>query len=87
MMKKTVQSTIRPQAVEIDEYSVWVADDIREITVKDEEGQEHVEYEYELTQLTKDEYILKLHEDQQQTKTENELAMADLAMTMFGGGF
>lgn len=86
MMKK-VQSTVKPEPIEIDEYSVWIAEDIQEKSIVDEEGQEHVEYEYELTQLTKDEYILKLHEDQQQTKTENELAMADLAMTMFGGGF
>ena len=86
MMKK-VRSTVKPQAVDIDEFSVWIAENIQEVTVKDEEGNSHIEYEYELTQLTKDEYILKLHEDQQQTKTENDLAMADLAMAMFGGGF
>lgn len=84
---KKVRSTVKPQAVEIDEFSVWIAENIQEVTVKDEEGKEHIEYEYELSQSSKDEYILKLHDDQQQTKTENELAMADLAMTMFGGGF
>lgn len=86
MMKK-VQSTVKPQPVEIDEFSVWIAENIQEVTVKDEEGKEYIEYEYELSQLSKDEYILKLHEVQHQTKTENELAMADLAMAMFGGGF
>lgn len=84
---KKVRSTVKPQAVEIDEFSVWVVENIQEVIVKDEEGNSHIEYEYELTQLTKDEYILQLHEDQQQTKTENELAMADLAMAMFGGEF
>ena len=84
MMKK-VQSTVKPQAVEIDEFSVWIAENIQEVTVKDEEGKEHIEYEYELSQLTKDEYILELHDAQRRTKTENELALAELAEVILGG--
>lgn len=86
MMKK-VRSTVKPQPIEIDEFSVWIAENIQEVTVKDEEGKEHIEYEYELSQLTKDEYILQLHDDQRQAKLENDLAIADLAETLFGGGF
>ena len=85
-MTKKVQSTVKPEPIEIDEYSVWVAENIQEVTVKDEEGQEHIEYEYELSQLTKDEYILKLHGAQEQLKVENDLALADLAETLLGGG-
>ena len=86
-MTKKVQSTIKPEPVEIDEYSVWLSTNIQEVTMTDEEGQEYTEYEYDLTQVSKDEYILQLHDDQRQVKLENDLAIADLAETLFGGGF
>ena len=85
-MTKKVQSTVKPQAVEIDEFSVWIAENIQEITIQDEEGKEHIEYEYELSQLTKDEYILGLHDAQELSKTQNELALAELA-ELLGGMF
>ena len=85
-MTKKVQSTVKPQAVEIDEFSVWIAENIQEVTVKDEEGKEHIEYEYELSQLTKDEYILKLHDAQELNKIQSELALAELA-ELLGGMF
>ena len=84
-MTKKVQSTVKPQAVEIDEFSVWIAENIQEVTVKDEEGKEHTEYEYELSQLTKDEYILELHDTQEQLKVESDLALAELASVILGG--
>ena len=49
------QSTIKPNAIEIDEYSVWVAENITEITKEND-----VLYEYDLVQYTKDEYILQI---------------------------
>ena len=85
-MTKKVQSTVKPQAVEIDEFSVWIAENIQEVTVKDEEGKEHIEYEYELSQLTKDEYILELHDAQELNKLQSELALAELA-ELLGGMF
>lgn len=84
---KKVQSAVRPEAVEIDEYSVWIAENIEEITVSDEEGNEYVEYEFELTKKSKDDYIKELHEVQERMKVENDLALADLAETLLGGGF
>lgn len=84
-MTKKVQSTVKPQPIEIDEFSVWIAENIQEVTVKDEEGKEHIEYEYELSQLTKDEYILELHDAQELSKTQNELALAELASVILGG--
>ena len=77
-MTKKVQSTVKPQPVEIDEFSVWIAKNIQEVTVKDEEGKEHIEYEYELSQLSKDEYILGLHDTQELNKNQSELALAEL---------
>ena len=85
-MTKKVRSTVKPQAVEIDEYSVWVAENIQEVPVKDEEGKEHIEYEYELSQLAKDEYILELHDAQELNKIQSELALAELA-ELLGGMF
>ena len=85
-MTKKVQSTVKPQPVEIDEFSVWIAENIQEVTVKDEEGKEHIEYEYELSQLTKDEYILELHDTQELSKIQSELALAELA-ELLGGMF
>ena len=84
-MTKKVRSTVKPQPVEIDEFSVWIAENIQEVTVKDEEGNSHIEYEYELTQLTKDEYILELHDTQEQLKVESDLARAELASVILGG--
>ena len=43
-----VRSTVKPDAVKIDEYSVWIAEDIR---------QDGSEWVYTLTQYEKDEYI------------------------------
>ena len=85
-MTKKVQSTVKPEPIEFDEYSVWVAENIQEVTVKDEEGKEYIEYEYELSQLSKDEYILELHDAQELSKTQSELALAELA-ELLGGMF
>ena len=85
-MTKKVQSTAKPQAIEIDEFSVWIAENIQEVTVKDEEGKEHIEYEYELSKLAKDEYILGLHDAQELNKIQSELALAELA-ELLGGMF
>ena len=85
-MTKKVQSPATPQAIEIDEFSVWIAENIQEVTVKDEEGKEYIEYEYELSQLTKDEYILELHDAQELNKIQSELALAELA-ELLGGMF
>lgn len=83
---KKVQSTVRPSPVEIDDYSVWIAENIQEVEVENEEGTESI-FEYDLIQKTKDEYIVELNEQQMQIKVENDLAIADLAETLLGGGF
>lgn len=81
-----VQSTIKPKETEIDEYSVWVNEDVREITVTDENGS-HTEYEYNQTQYGKDEYILILSENNKNFEnmlTDTQLALCDVYEMMEG---
>ena len=83
---KNVQSAIKPNETEIDEYSVWVSTDIQEITITDENG-EHTEYEFNQIQYSKDEYIRLMSE--QSKALENELTDTQLALCdifeMIGG--
>lgn len=53
-----VTSTVKPEATTIDQYSVWVAENIveKQVSMMDSE-ESHTEYEYDLTQYDKDEYI------------------------------
>jgi len=69
-----VRSTVKPESTVIDEYSVWIANSIEEVSVEDENKTSHTEYEYELLQYTKDEYI-KLMSDQ---NYETQLALVEL---------
>ena len=53
-----VRSTIKPEKMVIDEYSVWISENINKIEVESEDSNEKIEmYEYDLIQYTKDEYI------------------------------
>ena len=83
---KNVQSTIKPNETEIDAYSVWVNEDISEITVADENG-EHTEYQFNQKQYGKDEYIKLMSE--QNKSLENELTDTQIALCdiyeMIGG--
>ena len=74
----TVKSAVKPDTVKIDEYSVWVAEDIRD---------EGSVWAYTLTQYEKDEYIKLMDEksaalDAQLTDTQ--LALCDV-YEMMGG--
>lgn len=83
---KNVQSTIKPKETEIDEYSVWVNENIREIEVTDENGA-HTEYEYDQIQYSKDEYILLLSEENKNLEnmlTDTQLALCDVYEMMEG---
>lgn len=73
------KSTIKPNAIEIDEYSVWVAENITEITKEND-----VLYEYDLVQYTKDEYI-KLLVERDLTKADAILDLSTLVAELIGG--
>ncbi len=83
---KNVQSGVKPKETEIDEYSVWVNENIREIEVTDENGA-HTEYEYDQIQYSKDEYILLLSEENKNLEnmlTDTQLALCDVYEMMEG---
>lgn len=73
------QSTIKPNAIEIDGYSVWVAENITEITKEND-----VLYEYDLVQYTKDEYI-KLLVERDLTKADAILDLSTIVAELTGG--
>lgn len=74
-----VQSTIKPEALEIDENSVWVAENIKVVSNTDFEG-----FEYDLTQYTKDEYIQSLDE-RDKMKSDALLELSEMVATLAGG--
>lgn len=56
----TVQSTVRPDPLVIDDFSIWKNSNIKEISVSGSmTGDEHTEYQYECTQYSKDEFIMQ----------------------------
>lgn len=72
-----VRSTVKPDEVEIDEYSVWVNNDIKEIVVQLED-KSHTEYEFNQLRYTKDEYIKMI--DERITTLESQLTDTQLAL-------
>lgn len=73
----TVRSTVKPDKIEIDEYSVWVNSDIKEIEVQSE-YETHTEYEFNQIRYTKDEYIKLI--DERNTTLESQLTDTQLAL-------
>lgn len=74
-----VRSTIKPESMVIDEYSVWIHEDIQEIEVSNEQNDEsetktHIEYEYTMIQYDKNEYIM----NQAQQITDTEMALCEI---------
>lgn len=72
-----VRSTVKPDAVEIDEYSVWINTNIQEIEVQSE-VEIHTEYEFNQVRYTKDEYIKLI--DERNTTLESQLTDTQLAL-------
>ena len=73
-MFPNTRSAVEPQPKVVDDYSVWISDNIHTVTVTDEECDEREEFEYDLTQYDKDEYI-RLIDD----RTDNvEMAIVEL---------
>lgn len=73
----TVRSTVKPDEVEIDEYSVWVNSDIKGIDVQSED-ESHTEYEFNQVRYTKDEYIKMI--DERNSTLESQLTDTQLAL-------
>ena len=76
-----VRSTIRPERMVIDEYSVWICENITEVEVEDiqtgseeTEVERHIEYEYDMVQYEKNEFI----KAQSEQITDTELALCEI---------
>lgn len=72
-----VRSTVKPDEVEIDEYSVWINTNIKEIDVQLED-EIHTEYEFNQVRYTKDEYIKMI--DERNLTLESQLTDTQLAL-------
>lgn len=74
-----VRSTVQPDEKVIDDYSVWIAENITEVS---EEGTDETSgftgYEYDLTQYSKDEYIKLM--DEKNAELESQVTDTQLAL-------
>lgn len=74
------RSAIEPKAVEITENKVFIATEIELVTVKMDE-QEIQEYQFNLVEYDKDEYIKIIsekNEELEQQMTDTQLALCDV---------
>lgn len=75
-----------PLAVEVTASKVFVASNIEQITVQDEEGS-HTEYQYDLMEYDKDEYIHMMTEkdtSMEQELTDTQIALCDVYEMLLG---
>lgn len=75
----TVKSTVKPEPLTIDDYSVWVTKDIEQVKTEEFEG-----YRYSLTQYSKDEYIMELAA-RDSVKADALMELSELVAAMSGG--
>lgn len=76
-----VRSTVKPESIVIDEFSVWQHTDIQEVSENIGEKNEFVGYEYKMVQYTKDEFILNQaaeNETLQQQITDTQIALCEV---------
>lgn len=75
-----IRSTVKPEPLELDEYSAYVNTDITEITVE-EDGETSVEYEFNQIRYSKDE-LIKLQAEQLASQsaqlTDAQLALCEI---------
>lgn len=75
------KSIVKPDAVVIDDYSVWVHTDIQEVHESMGEDQSFDGYEFNMTQYEKDEYILMMSEKNaalEKQVTDTQLALCEV---------
>lgn len=74
------KSTTEPQAVEIKETKVFVATNIKQVTVTTDDGDVQ-EYQFNLVEYDKDEYIRMMsdkNDELEQQVTDTQLALCDV---------
>ena len=75
------RSTVKPDAVVIDDNSVWVHTDIQEVHESVGEDQSFDGYEFNMIQYEKDEYILMMSEKNSELEkqvTDTQLALCEV---------
>ena len=77
MVNTIVRSSIKPKNIEILKNKVFVSNNITEVE-KNFDDETYTEYEYELIEYSKDEYIKLLA--QKNTELENSLTETQLAL-------
>ncbi len=80
-----VRSTVRPEPVKVDEFSVWKHSDIQEITENIGEEHEFFGWDYNLLQYEKNEFLkLQISESTQVSEqiTDAQLALCELCENM-----
>ena len=77
MVNTIVSSSVKPKNIEILKNKVFVSSNIREVE-KNFDDNTYTEYEYELIEYSKDEYIESLA--QKNTELENSLTETQLAL-------
>ena len=76
-----VRSTIKPEPIVIDEFSVWQHTNIQPVSENVGEENEFVGFEYEMIQYGKDEFILNQAAEKevlQQQITDTQLAVCEV---------
>ena len=73
-----VRSTVRPEPIVIDEYSVWENTNIQEVSENVGEDNEFVGFEYDQKQYDKNEFILS--QAQANASLETQVTDAQLAL-------
>lgn len=74
----TVRSTVRPNPLVVDEFSVWVNTNITEVSENVGEQNEFIGFEFNQVQYEKDEYIKMMSE--QNLSLEAQLTDTQLAL-------
>lgn len=76
-----VRSTVKPEPIVIDDFSVWQHTDIQKISENIGEENEFVGYEFNMVQYDKNEFILKQAEENNalsQQITDTQLALCEV---------
>lgn len=74
-----VRSTVKPDAIVIDEFSVWQHTDIQEVSENVGEENEFVGYEFNMVQYDKNEFILK--QAKENAELSEQITQTQIALT------
>ena len=72
-----VKSLVRPEPIIIDDYSVWIHTDVKEVEVESEYGK-YIEFIYNKIQYDKNEYIRMM--DEKNSSLESQLTDTQIAL-------